>query len=222
MEKARFVKEGFDRIARTYDLANKVLSFGLDGIWRRAAVKALGRRQKVLDLCCGTLALSREYLRQFGIRPVGLDFSLPMLLQGMRTGGVNLKVVCGDALKMPFKDKAFEGVMVAFGLRNLSDMWEGLREIHRVLAPGGKLVVLEFGKPKGLFGVLYRAYLKKVVPWLGGLLTGNRPLYEYFYKSILSFPGDGEVLEGMARLGFKGLRVKRLTFGVCVLYEAER
>lgn len=221
MEKARFVKDGFDKIAKTYNLANKVLSLGLDSLWRKATVKALGKRARVLDLCCGTLALSREYERQFGIRPIGLDFSLPMLLQGLR-GSRGFNVVCGDALRMPFRDEAFDGVMVAFGLRNLSDMWKGLREAYRVLCPGGRIVILEFGRPKGLFGSFYRVYLKKVVPWLGGLLTGNRPLYEYFYRSILSFPEEGKILKGMARLGFKDIKVRKLTFGVCVLYVAEK
>lgn len=222
MDKAHFVKKGFDRIAGTYDFTNKVLSFGLDRLWRRAAVRALGKRTKVLDLCCGTFALSHEYLKQFQIRPIGLDFSLPMLLKGLKEKGSDFNAVCGDALRMPFRDGSFDGVMVAFGLRNLSDMWRGLREAYRVLSPGGRIVVLEFGRPEGLFGAFYRLYLKKVVPWLGGLLTGDRPLYEYFYKSILMFPTEREILEGMTRLGFKDVKVRKLTFGVCVLYIAEK
>lgn len=221
MEKAPFVKDGFERIAKTYDLANRVLSLGLDRLWRKATVKALGRRTRILDLCCGTLALSREYLRQFGVSPIGLDFSLSMLLEGLRRGR-DFNVVCGDALRMPFRDGTFDGVMVAFGLRNLSDMWKGLQEAYRVLATEGRIVVLEFGRPKGLFGSLYRVYLKKVVPRLGGLITGNRPLYEYFYRSILSFPEEEEILQGMARLGFKEVRVYKLTLGICVLYVAEK
>lgn len=221
MDKRQFVKGGFDAIASRYDLANRLLSFGADALWRRKAVGRLGERPLVLDLCAGTLPLSAAYLRRFRAQVVALDFSLRMLRVGLkrRTRG-GLLPLCGDALRLPFPEGTFSGAMVAFGLRNLSDPWQGLKELYRVLAPGAKAVILEFGRPRlPLFRQIYHLYLAHFIPWAGGLITGNSGLHAYLYRSIVSFPSKEEILRQMEQVGFRGLRALDLTLGVCVLYE---
>ncbi len=220
MDKERFVREGFGRIARRYDLANALLSFGLDRLWRKRTVLALGRRQPVLDLCAGTLALSAEYRRRFGPVVYALDFSLPMLRVGLRKGVDGIRVICGNALELPFRDETFWGVMMAFGLRNLVDIRKGLGEMYRVLKSGGKAVILEFGMPKNpLFAPLYRLYLSRFLPAIGRLLTGDPVAYRYLYDSIMAFPSKEEVLRQMRKVGFCEPSARDLTLGVCVLYE---
>lgn len=224
MDKREFVKGSFDAIARRYDLTNRLLSFGIDALWRREAVKALGQQELVLDLCAGTLTLSSLYLRQFEAKVVALDFSLRMLEEGIkRRHSDGLLPLCGDALRLPFAEGTFSGAMVAFGLRNLTDPFEGLRELYRVLRPKGKLVVLEFGRPEiPVFRGLYHFYLSRVLPLLGGLITRRRDVYQYLFRSIMAFPSKQEMLQGMQRIGFQGLRFQDLTGGICVLYEGEK
>lgn len=175
----------------------------------------------VLDLCAGTLSLSAAYLRRFRARVVALDFSLRMLREGLkRRARRDLLPLCGDALRLPFPEGTFSGAMMAFGLRNLSDPLQGLKELYRVLAPGAKVVILEFGHPRlPLFRQIYHLYLAHFVPWAGALITGNAELYAYLYRSIVSFYPKEEVLRQMERVGFKGLRAIDLTLGICVLYE---
>lgn len=223
MEKERFVKEGFEKISRRYDLSNAILSFGLDRYWRRETVKALGPRRRVLDLCAGTLALSAAYRRAYGGEVFALDFSPSMLKVGLRKRGQGVKVICGNALLLPFGDGTFEGAMMAFGLRNLSDMERGLEEIFRVLQGGGKAVILEFGRPKGRwFRPLYFFYLRKVLPAVAGVLTRERETYLYLGDSIMAFPEKEEVIHTMEAVGFAGVRARELSLGICVLYEGVR
>lgn len=224
MDKAKYVKGGFDAIARRYDLANRVLSLGFDSLWRKEAVRALGPRERVLDLCAGTLRLGEGYLKRFGGQVVALDFSLTMLREGLRRYSKDgLLPLCGDALRLPFPDETFPGAMVAFGLRNLTDPFLGLRELYRVLQPGGRLVVLEFGWPRlGLLGRLYRFYISYVVPSVGGFITGRRDIYHHLFRSIATFPSRQEVLGEMVRVGFEEVQARDLTWGICVLYEGEK
>ncbi|RLA97051.1 MAG: SAM-dependent methyltransferase [Deltaproteobacteria bacterium] len=225
--KERFVKEAFSSIAKRYDLANTLLSLGIDSWWRKRARDALGERPLVLDLCAGTLSMTRSYLDRWrGGRVIALDFSLDMLLPGRkrlkrREGRCSL--VLGDALALPFPAGTFSGVMMAFGLRNLVDLQAGLAEIFRVLGEGGKAVILEFGHPTlPLFRQLYRLYLSRVIPSLGGWITGRKEAYSYLFRSIDSFPSREEILGMMQKVGFKGLRASSLTLGICVLYQGEK
>jgi demethylmenaquinone methyltransferase/2-methoxy-6-polyprenyl-1,4-benzoquinol methylase len=219
MKKEEFVRNAFERIAKRYDMANTILSFGLDKGWRRKTVKALGERGLVLDLCAGTLSLSEAYREYFNGRILALDFSLEMLKVGEKKGLKYVYPICGDALMMPFRDESFDGVMMAFGLRNLSQMEKGLREVYRVLKKGGKLVILEFKRPRGLLGTVYKLYLKGVLPLLGGLITGDPESYLYLADSILAFPEPEEILKRLSVSGFIDLKWKVLSFGICALYE---
>jgi len=219
MKKEEFVRNAFERIARRYDLANTVLSFGLDKVWRRRTVKALGERDLVLDLCAGTLNLSEAYREYFNGKILALDFSLGMLKVGKKKPLKDVYPICGDALRMPFREESFDGVMMAFGLRNFSQMDKGLREIHRVLKKGGKLVILEFKRPQGLFGAFYKLYLKRILPFVGGLITRDQEAYLYLANSISAFPKTEEILDKLSLLGFIDLKCGLLSFGICALYE---
>lgn len=223
MDKERFVKEGFERISSSYDLANTLLSFGIDRRWRKEAVRALGPRRRVLDICAGTLALSAEYRRTYGGEVVALDFCLPMLKVGLRKRGEGVRAICANALVLPFRDAAFDGAMMAFGLRNLSDRKRGLKEMCRVLESGGKAVILEFGRPSlRWFRPLYFLYLGLILPQLGGILTRQRETYLYLRDSIMAFPDREEVMREMESAGFRKVKARDLTLGVCVLYEGTR
>lgn len=223
MEKERFVKEGFERISCRYDLSNTILSFGLDRYWRRETVRALGPRRRVIDLCAGTLALSAAYRKAYGGEVFALDFSPSMLKVGLRRRGGGVKAICGNALSLPFGDRTFDGAMMAFGLRNLSDRRRGLEEMFRVLEPGGRAVILEFGRPRnGWFRPLYLFYLGKVLPYLGGLLTRDRETYLYLRDSIMAFPEKEEILREMESVGFGTVKARDLTLGICVLYQGTR
>mgnify|MGYP000685534847 CR=1 FL=1 len=218
MKKEEFVRNAFERIARRYDLANVVLSFGLDKVWRRRTVKALGEKDLVLDLCAGTLSLSEAYREHFNGEILALDFSVGMLKVGRKKRLKNVYPICGDALRMPFRDESFDGVMMAFGLRNLSEMEKGLKEIYRVLKKGGKLVILEFKRPEGFLGLFFKLYLK-LLPLMGGLITKDRASYFYLADSISAFPKTEEILEKLFHLGFRNLKCNLLSLGICAVYE---
>jgi len=224
------VQAMFGEIARRYDLLNHVLSLSLDGGWRRRA--ALETRPakplRVLDLCGGTGDLSVA-LAQVDDPPglvVCCDFSHPMLaLAGPKFARKGLGDRCatveGDALRLPFRDGSFDAVTIGFGVRNLADMNAGFREMLRVLAPGGRLVVLEFSRPTGpVLSRLYGFYLKTVVPRLGGGASGRRGAYVYLARTIGEFPAP-DLLAGMIReTGFAAVGWRPLTFGIVCLHTA--
>lgn len=224
---AKAVQEMFTSIAPRYDLLNHVLSFNVDRLWWwRTARRFDGILHRsgaqVLDLCCGTgdmaFALGRR-AGPAGAKILGADFSHAMLQRAAAKGkGTTLCWIEADALRLPFPDAQFELVTSAFGFRNLSDYNAGLREIARVLRPGGQCGILDFGEPCGLIGELYRVYFKKVLPKIGTLISGVRGPYAYLPASVERFPAPEEMLTRMKQAGFGEASWTPYTFGIAGLY----
>lgn len=222
-----YVQQMFDSIAERYDLGNTFLSFGSHFLWRRIFINLLPDKEKgmALDLCTGTGDLLLP-LRTKYEKVIGADFSWKMLLAGklsekFKEIGEDC-LVQADALALPFESDSFDVVTVAFGVRNFSDRVQGLKEIKRVLKPGGSIAIMEFGQPwlPG-FSWMFRFYSKWIMPILGGLLTGNRKAYEYLPSTSLKFPCGKEFAQVLEGLGFKIKKVRSLTFGIAYIYLAE-
>jgi demethylmenaquinone methyltransferase/2-methoxy-6-polyprenyl-1,4-benzoquinol methylase len=220
----------FDRIAPRYDLLNRLLSAGIDTRWRRRAVDALGLAAdaRVLDLCTGTADLLIEALgRGQERRGTGIDLSAAMLVRGahkLRARGLSGRagLACGDAERLPLASGGFEGALIAFGIRNVGDPEAALRELRRVLLPGGRLVILEFSMPPGLFGPLYRFYFGRVLPRIGGLLSGDPGAYAYLPASVARFPAPAAFSGMMTSCGFEGVTATALTAGIAHVYHGVR
>jgi demethylmenaquinone methyltransferase/2-methoxy-6-polyprenyl-1,4-benzoquinol methylase len=224
------VRSMFDRIAPRYDLLNRLLSGGTDRRWRRRAVDLLDLTPpaRVLDLCTGTADLLFEAVRRDpGHSGVGLDLSQAMLVRGaskIRRGGLEsrARLVGGDGERLPVGDALFDGALVAFGIRNIGDPLAALREVHRVLRPGGRFVVLEFSLPPGLVGRVYRLYFTQVLPRVGGLVSGDRSAYAYLPASVEGFPSPGAFGTLMERAGYTSVRWQLLTGGIACLHRGEK
>ena len=232
---ARAVREMFTSIAPRYDVLNHVLSLSVDRMWwlrtARTFRHIMGRSDaRVLDLCCGTGDMTFALQRQAGKSSpqiVGADFSHAMLQRatakssaaqnGSRPGWIE-----ADALNLPFPSAHFDLVTSAFGFRNLADYDAGLREIARVLCPGGEYGILDFGEPKGAMGTLYRIYFKQVLPRVGTLISGVRGPYAYLPASVERFPPPEEMLERMKRAGFHEATWTPYTFGIAGLYRGKK
>jgi len=224
---AKAVQEMFTSIAPRYDLLNHVLSFNIDRLWwwrtaRRfdGILKLPGAR--VLDLCCGTgdmtFALRRRAASK-DVKILGADFSHAMLQRATVKGnGSGLRWVEADALRLPFPNAQFDLVTSAFGFRNLADYDAGLREIARVLRPGGQCGILDFGEPRGLMGSVYRIYFKNVLPKIGTLISGVRGPYAYLPASVERFPAPDEMTTRMKQAGFGEATWTPYTMGVAGLY----
>lgn len=224
---ARAVREMFTSIAPRYDLLNHVLSFNVDRMWWRKTARNFAHilslaDARVLDLCCGTGDMTFALLRQAKsskARILGADFSHAMLQRaGRKSAGTALRWVEADALCLPFGDAQFDLITTAFGFRNLADYDAGLREILRVLRPGGECGILDFGKPDGLIGSLYRVYFKRVLPAVGAIISGVKGPYAYLPASVERFPSPGEMLARMRRAGFRETSSTPYTFGIAGLY----
>ena len=230
---AAAVRAMFTSIAPRYDLLNHVLSFNIDRLWwwrtARTFDAILERSDaRVLDLCCGTGDMTFALRRRAGSgtpQILGADFSHAMLLRAAEKGRGTQRPpqwIEADALRLPFPDGYFNLVTSAFGFRNLADYDAGLREIARVLAPGGECGILDFGEPRGLIGHGYRIYFKKVLPAIGTLLSGVRGPYAYLPASVERFPSPDEMLGRMHQAGFREVSWTPYTFGIAGLYRGVR
>lgn len=224
-KRPREVAAMFDGVARRYDVTNSVLSLGQDHRWRRRTRQCLELRpgQRVLDLAAGT-GVSTAELRHSGAFAVACDFSLGML----RAGRGNKRrravpFVAGDGMRLPFADGVFDAVTISFGLRNIADVPMALREMARVVRPGGRLVVCEFSRPTWRpFRVLYLNYLMRALPWLARRVATNPDAYVYLAESIRAWPSQGDLARTLAGAGWTDVRYRNLTGGIVALHLAER
>ena len=221
------VERMFSAIAPRYDFLNRLLSAGRDRAWRRAAVREAGvpRGGRLLDVCAGTADVAMEAARQFpDARIEGVDFSPPMIALGQakvaRAGlaeRIRLQVAPAEAL--PYPDDTFDAATVAFGLRNIPDRLQSLREMLRVLRPGGRAVVLEFTTPPNpLFRGLYLWYFRQVLPRIGRLVSGHRSAYDYLPASVAEFPPPEGVAVWMREVGLREVSYRSMTSGIVAIH----
>jgi demethylmenaquinone methyltransferase / 2-methoxy-6-polyprenyl-1,4-benzoquinol methylase len=223
------VRDMFRQIAPRYDQMNHMLSAGVDYWWRWRAVRRLKVQPAapILDVCTGTgdLALAIAKKSPHDVTVIGCDFCHEMLTHGrLKDPQQRVQFVEGDAANLPFADNAFQAVTVAFGLRNVSDTDQGLRELVRVCRPGGQILILEFSQPTA-FGIrqFYGFYFRNILPRIGQLFArNNQSAYEYLPNSVGLFPFGNELVERMQRAGMREARYTPLTFGVATLYEARK
>jgi demethylmenaquinone methyltransferase/2-methoxy-6-polyprenyl-1,4-benzoquinol methylase len=243
LEAGQYVRRMFSEIAGRYDFLNHFLSGNLDCVWRRRTAVLFDHilrlpHARVLDLCCGTgdLALALKRCATHSCSPgaaiFGTDFAHPMLVRALEksrpAGGGQppageIRYVEADALCLPFTDASFDLLTVAFGFRNLANYESGLREFFRVLRPGGELGVLEFAEPRGaLFGPLYRFYFRRILPLLGGAISGRRAAYAYLPASVSKFPQPAALEEMMRAAGFTAVSYTLWTGGTVALHTGKR
>lgn len=231
--KTENIRSLFNSIAKDYDKLNHILSLGVDKTWRRRALKYITDGEpgkQVLDIACGTGDFSIEIAKHsdHGTCITGLDLSEGMLdvmdrkVQEAGLGG-RIATEQGNSEQMRFADDSFDRVTIAFGIRNFEHREIALEEIRRVLKPGGKLVILELSVPSNpVLKWLYCLYFTRILPWIGGVISGDRAAYNYLPASVLKFPGKAEWMATMSSCGYHGLVHKAYTFGLCRLYVGEK
>lgn len=229
-EKGAYVRRMFSSIAPRYDLLNRVLSFNADRGWRRRAIALLDAARRpdgvFLDVCAGTLDVAAMVARTPGFRGrvIGADFAEPMLRAGAGKSPATLvQPVVADALSLPLADASCAGAIVAFGIRNVADLDGGLREVRRVLEPGAPFVILEFTTPRNpAVRLAYHAYFHRVLPRIGGWVSGNRAAYTYLPESVAHFPDEARLAERMRQAGFDDVRFESMTLGVAAIHVGRR
>ena len=229
-EKRAYVRRIFSEIAPRYDLLNRLLSFGIDRLWRTRAIARLGWTRApgatFVDLCAGTLDVSAALAGQAGFSGtvIGADFAEPMLRAGRgKLAHAPIAPVVADALALPLRDRSAAGAIVAFGIRNLQDLDAGLRETLRVLAPGARFVILEFSTPRvPIVRTIYRLYFHRVLPAVGRLVSGHPTAYRYLPESVDRFPEMNDLADRMRAAGFVDVRWTALTFGIAALHVGQR
>jgi len=229
MPDPKAVNSMFARIAGRYDLANHLLSGGVDYWWRQCLVRAVhdAHPGAVLDLATGSgdVAFALANGLPGGTKITGMDFCQPMLDEAVKKRAASPRWAAiefrqGDGLALPLPDRSYDAVTISFGLRNMADRHQALSEMHRVLRPGGRLFVLEFSQPSFWFRPFYSAYLQFVLPAIAGIVTGDRAAYEYLCGSIELFPTRAAITAEIRRAGFNTVRATPLTFGIVALHEA--
>ena len=227
MAKKEGIRKLFDNIAGDYDRLNHILSLNIDKSWRRKAVKEIADTAEplnILDEACGTCDFTIEIAKGApqGSKVTGIDLSEGMLQIGRekcRKEGITAELQTGDCEAMPYDEGTFDRIGVAFGVRNFENLSKGLTEMLRVLKPGGKLVILELSIPRNpIIRWGYKLYFLKILPAIGGCVSGNRSAYEYLPSSVLRFPAPEKFMEMMQEAGFEQVRKKSFTMGICHMY----
>ena len=218
------VQQMFDNIAHRYDFLNRFLSMGIDKGWRKKAIAMLAEHKpkRILDVATGTADFALATMELNPDEVIGVDISEGMLEIGRekiaKQGIENIRLESGDSEQLKYEDGSFDAVIVAFGVRNFENLEKGLGEIKRVLKPGGVAMILEFSKPKGLFGILFTIYNKTLLPLWGKLFSGDNAAYKYLPESVAAFPEGDEFKAIMKRLQYDKVEDRRLTFGICSIY----
>lgn len=231
MPKTEKIRQMFDGIAPDYDRLNHLISLGVDRSWRRRALREIlaDKPQSILDIACGTgdfsLAIARRMHPES--RVTGIDLSegmLAVMREKVARAGLDGRITCaqGDCEALPYPDGSFDVATIAFGIRNFEHREAALAEILRVLKPGGRLVILELSVPENAFlRWCYNLYFMHFVPWIGGLVSGDKSAYKYLPASVQQFPGRREWTATMARCGYTRIRHKAFTLGLCRMYVGE-
>jgi len=226
-EHANRVREMFGRIAGRYDLLNHLLSGNVDKRWRQVVAErvreGMSGEALILDVACGTGDLSLSLFESTGARVIGTDFCRPMLSLAAGKLPRQIPLVEGDALSLPFKEGTFDVVTIAFGLRNLSDISSGLRELRRILKPKGRVAVLEFSRPSNsVLRMLFGIYFRNLLPLLGGIISGSRSAYIYLPSSVAQFPDQQQLAGLIEQAGFDRVSYENLTGGIAALHLGRR
>lgn len=227
------IQQMFDGIAPDYDRLNHLMSLGVDRSWRRRALREIvtpDLPQQLLDIACGTgdFSLAQAHRMHPGSHITGLDLSegmLAVMREKVQKAGLAERISCeqGDSEQMRFPDGSFDRVTIAFGIRNFAHREAALEEILRVLKPGGRLVILELSVPENkLLRWGYNLYFMHFVPWIGGLISGDKAAYKYLPASVQAFPGRREWTATMTRCGYANVRHRAFTFGLCRMYTGEK
>ena len=231
MAKKEGVRKLFDNIAPDYDKLNHILSLNIDKGWRKKAVRNLvdtDEPLKVLDVACGTADFTIEIAQKVGkgSEVIGVDISEGMMAVGrekIKKAGVSAELFVADCEDLPYADNTFDRISVGFGVRNFEHLELGLSQMCRVLTPGGKLVILELSVPSNAFiRWCYKLYFLKILPAIGGMISGDRGAYEYLPASVLRFPGPDKFIPMLKSAGFAQVEHTPLTLGICRMYVAKK
>jgi demethylmenaquinone methyltransferase/2-methoxy-6-polyprenyl-1,4-benzoquinol methylase len=223
-EKKLFIRQLFDAVVPTYDVLNRVLSLGIDQTWRRAAIRNLSplSGKRVIDLCCGTGDLSR-LLRKRGAVTLSIDFSRKMILKGLNKKALSGLAAVADASFLPYQNSFFNGAAIAFGIRNIPDIGPFLKEVRRVLAPGGRFVILELVRPENpIVNSIYKVYLHGLLPLAGRLVSGDKTAYRYLAETIATFIDPADLSFLLTAYGFEDVRIHRKTFGIAAVISCKK
>lgn len=223
-ERKANIRSMFDSIVNGYDRANRILSFGIDQLWRKKVVEQLELKPTdvVLDVCCGTGDLS-TLIRSAGAHVVSVDFSYSMIQKGRDKGNIDELAAVADASKLSFKDKIFTKVCISFGIRNIPDIDIFLEEVYRVLRPGGTLTILELTRPRySFFRLLYFMYLYTILPILGGIIAGNFRAYRYLTKTIHTFIDPPTLTAIHEKHGFIDVKITPMTLHIATMYISKK